>query len=158
MLKVRIACVGKIKEKYFAQAVEEYAKRMTRFAEVSIKEVKEENFNSEPSPSEIEKILILEGERLKKELKGYVFCLAIEGEKLSSDGLAKTIRALKDKGEGEMTFVIGGSYGVAKEIKEASDRLISFSDMTFPHTLARVILTEQLYRAFMIDSGAKYHK
>ena len=158
MLKIKILCGGKIKEKYFAEAVNEYAKRITRFADITVKEIKEENFTTEPSPAEAEKIIHTEGDGLLKELKGYVICLAVEGKKLSSEKLADKIKALKDRGEGEITFVIGGSYGISPAVKSKADELLSFSDMTFPHTLARVILTEQIYRAFMINSGAKYHK
>jgi len=158
MLKIKIACVGKIKEKYFAQAVEEYVKRISRFASVSVREVKEENFTTDPSPSEAERIIDAEGDSLLKELKGYVICMAVEGKKYSSEKLAQRLRQLKDKGEGEITFVIGGSHGISPKVKARADELISFSDMTFPHTLFRVMLTEQIYRAFMIDSGAKYHK
>jgi 23S rRNA (pseudouridine1915-N3)-methyltransferase len=158
MLKIKIACVGKIKEKYFAEAVSEYVKRTSRFAEVTVKEVREENYTTDPSPAEIEKIIQAEGESLAKELKGYVICLAVEGKKLSSERLAQKLQSLKDRGDGEITFVIGGSHGISPSVKARADELISFSDMTFPHTLARVILTEQIYRAFMINSGSKYHK
>ena len=158
MLKVRVACVGTIKEKYFSDAVAEYSKRISRFAEFSIREVKEENFVTTPTPAEAQKILSIESERLEKEIKGYVICLAIEGKKISSEGLAQKIADLKSKGEGEITFVIGGSYGISNQLKQRADERISMSDMTFPHTLARVMLTEQIYRAFMIESGAKYHK
>lgn len=158
MVKIRITCVGKIKEKYFADAVDEYKKRLSRFAEVSVKEVREENFTSSPSPADVEKILSLEGENLQKEIRGYVICLAVEGKKLSSEKLADKLSGLISRGEGEITFVIGGSHGIWQKIKDGANELVSFSDMTFPHTLARVMLTEQLYRAFMISSGAKYHK
>ena len=158
MLKIKIACVGRIKEKYFAEAVSEYTKRISRFAEITVKEVREENFTAEPSPAETEKIIAAEGESLLKELKGYSICLAVEGKKLSSEKLADKLSMLKNRGDGEITFVIGGSYGVAKAVKDKCNELISFSEMTFPHTLARVMLAEQIYRAFMISSGSKYHK
>lgn len=158
MLKIKLVCVGKIKEKYFTEAIDEYKKRLSRFAEFTIKEIKEENFVSTPTQAETEKIIALEGENILKELKGYVICLAVEGKRLSSEKLAEKIRTLKDGGEGEITFVIGGSYGIWDKVKRSANELVSFSDMTFPHTLFRVMFTEQLYRAFMIDSGAKYHK
>ena len=91
-------------------------------------------------------------------LKGYVFAMAIEGKKFSSENFAKTIKNLTDNGEGVLTFVIGGSYGLSEEIKKKSHTLLSFSDMTFPHTLFRLMLTEQLYRAFSINGGSAYHK
>ncbi len=158
MLKINIVCVGKIKEKYYAEAVLEYVKRLSRFAEVSVTECKEENFAKEPTEGEIPVILAKEGVQIKKNLKGYVFAMAIEGKKMSSEEFAKKIKQLKDKGEGIITFVIGGSYGIDEEIKKNADFKFSFSDMTFPHTLMRVMLTEQIYRAFMINADSCYHK
>ncbi len=156
MFKVKIIAVGKIKEEYFQQAVAEYIKRAGRYAEVKIVEVKEENFCAEPSDKEKEIILEKEGEAILKEVKGRVFALAIEGKKISSEGLKDLIKKSKDAGE-ELTFIIGGSYGLADKVKRAAT-LVSFSDMTFPHTLFRVMLTEQIYRAFNIMEGGKYHK
>lgn len=156
MFKVKIIAVGKIKEEYFQQAVAEYVKRAGRYAEVKIVEVKEENFCAEPSDKEKEIILEKEGEGILKEVKGRVFVLAIEGKKISSEGLKDLIKKSKDAGE-ELTFIIGGSYGLADKVKRAAT-LVSFSDMTFPHTLFRVMLTEQIYRAFNIMEGGKYHK
>lgn len=156
MFKVKIIAVGKIKESYFAEAVAEYVKRAGRYAEVKITEVKEENFCAEPSDKEKEIILDKEGDAILKEVKGRVFALAIEGKKISSEGLKDLIKKSKDAGE-ELTFIIGGSYGLADKVKRAAT-LISFSDMTFPHTLFRVMLTEQIYRAFNIMEGGKYHK
>lgn len=156
MFKVKIIAVGKIKEEYFQQAVAEYVKRAGRYAEVKIVEVKEENFCAEPSDKEKEIILEKEGEAILKEVKGRVFALAIEGKKISSEGLKDLIKKSKDAGE-ELTFIIGGSYGLADKVKRAAT-LVSFSDMTFPHTLFRVMLTEQIYRAFNIMEGGKYHK
>ncbi len=156
MFKVKIIAVGKIKEEYFQQAVAEYVKRAGRYAEVKIVEVKEENFCAEPSDKEKEIILEKEGEGILKEVKGRVFALAIEGKKISSEGLKDLIKKSKDAGE-ELTFIIGGSYGLADKVKRAAT-LVSFSDMTFPHTLFRVMLTEQIYRAFNIMEGGKYHK
>ena len=155
MFKVKIIAVGKIKEEYFQQAVAEYVKRAGRYAEVKIVEVKEENFCAEPRDKEKEIILEKEGEGILKEVKGRVFALAIEGKKISSEGLKDLIKKSKDAGE-ELTFIIGGSYGLADKVKRAAT-LVSFSDMTFPHTLFRVMLTEQIYRAFNIMEGGKYH-
>ncbi|MBP5193102.1 MAG: 23S rRNA (pseudouridine(1915)-N(3))-methyltransferase RlmH, partial [Clostridia bacterium] len=100
----------------------------------------------------------LEGAGIERELRGHIICLAVEGKKLSSEALSEKLKGLADSGAGEITFIIGGSYGVASAIKKRADELVSFSDMTFPHTLARVMLLEQIYRAFMISSGSKYHK
>ena len=157
MVKIKIIAVGKVKEKYFVDACNEYLKRLTRYANVSIVEVKEENFVNEPSELEIEQILKKEGANIIKELKGEVYVLAIEGKKYSSVEFSRLIKKSRD-GVGEISIVIGGSYGVANEVKKLANGLISFSDMTFPHTLARVIAVEQLYRAFNILSDGRYHK
>ena len=158
MMKIKIVAVGRVKEKYFTEAANEYLKRLTRYAKVEIKEVKECNFTSnEPSESEIKEILRREGEEIKKELSGYVAVMAIEGKKYSSVEFSSLIEKIKNQ-DGEITFVIGGSYGIDDEVKQKSKLKFSFSDMTFPHTLARVMLVEQLYRAFTISVDGKYHK
>jgi len=145
MQKINIVCVGKIKEEFYRAAVAEYLKRLTRFAKVEIKELSEG------------KNLEEEAAGILKAAKGYVFALCIEGNKLSSESLAAEIKKLCDRGE-EITFIIGSSCGLSKSVKDAADFKLSFSDMTFPHQLMRVILTEQIYRAFMINSGSEYHK
>lgn len=145
MNKVNIVCVGKIRETFYTDAVNEYVKRMSRFAKVSIVELSER----ETPRKECDSIL--------KALKGYVVALAVEGEKADSLSLAEKVRALLDAGK-ELTFVIGSSCGLDERVKEAADWKLSFSDMTFPHQLMRVILCEQLYRAFMINAGSEYHK
>lgn len=157
MIKIRIIAVGKVKEKYFADGIEEYAKRLSRFCDFKIIEVKEENFNGSPTAKDIDDIKRTEGERIEKELKGRVYVSAIEGKKFDSISFAEEIKKNGDK-TGVITFVIGGSYGVDERIKKKADGLISFSDMTFPHTLFRLLLTEQIYRAFMINGGSAYHK
>ena len=145
MNKVNIVCVGKIKEKFYTDAVNEYIKRMSRFAKVSVVELCER----ETPQMECDSIL--------KALKGYVVALAVEGEKADSLSLAKKMRTLLDAGK-ELTFVIGSSCGLDARVKAAADWKLSFSDMTFPHQLMRVILCEQIYRAFMINAGSEYHK
>ena len=157
MIKVNIVCVGKVKEKYFKDGIDEYKKRLSRYCNFNIIELEEENY-SMVSPTLIDKIKKVEGERIKKNLKGYVIVTAIEGEEFSSESLAKTIKTLGDNGTGELTFVIGGSYGVDDTIKKSANKLLSVSKMTFPHTLFRLILTEQIYRAFSINEGSAYHK
>ncbi len=157
MVKVKVVAVGKIKEKYYSDAITEYSKRLSRFCDFKIVEVKEENFNAEPSPSEIEEIKKTEALRIEKELTGYTVALCIEGEKYSSEKLAFLLEKVKDF-SGLITFIIGGSYGLDDSIKKAVNQKLSFSDLTFPHTLFRVMLTEQIYRAFMINSNSKYHK
>lgn len=145
MQKINVVCVGKLKEKFFADAVAEYCKRLTRFASVHICELPERRTLAE------------EAEHILREVRGVCFVLAVEGKKLSSEQLAALVRAQCDAGK-EMTFVIGSSCGLDDSVKRRADVLLSFSDMTFPHQLMRVILCEQLYRAFMINSGSTYHK
>ena len=157
MVKVNVVAVGKVKEKYFADGISEYAKRIGKFANFSIIEVAEENFNKVDAKA-IEIIKERECERILPHLKGQVYAMAIEGKKYSSENFAKEIKTLVDKGEGVITFVIGGSYGLDDKIKQKADKLLSFSDMTFPHTMFRLMLTEQIYRAFSINSGSNYHK
>lgn len=145
MYKIRIVCVGKLKEKFYADAVAEYCKRLTRFAEVKIAELPEKRTLEE------------EGALILKELRGYVIALAVEGQKFSSEALAAKLKQLCGEGK-EISFVIGSSCGLCGAVKRRADLLLSFSDMTFPHQLMRVILCEQLYRAFMINAGSEYHK
>ena len=145
MQKVNFVVVGKIKEAFYRDAVAEYAKRITRFAKVEIKELAE---GANPEA---------EADDILRACKGYVIALAVEGEKLSSEKLAAKIKTLTDSGK-EITFIIGSSCGLSPRVKQAADYRLSFSDMTFPHQLMRVILAEQVYRAFMINAGATYHK
>ncbi len=155
MIKVNVVAVGKVKEKYFSEGIEEYSKRLSRFCDFKIIEVKEENYSK--TEGLIEVIKEKEAQNIKPYLKGYVISLAIEGKKLSSEDFSEKIQTASDK-VGVITFVIGGSYGLSEEIKKASNELMSFSDMTFPHTLFRLLLTEQIYRAFTIKEGISYHK
>jgi 23S rRNA (pseudouridine1915-N3)-methyltransferase len=157
MIKINIVCVGRVKEKYFADGISEYVKRISKYATVSITELQEENYNN-VTESLISTIKQKEAERILPHLKGYVFAMAIEGKKFSSENFAKKIKGLMDAGEGVITFVIGGSYGLDDNLKQKANELISFSDMTFPHTLFRVLILEQLYRAFSILNDGKYHK
>lgn len=145
MIRINIIAVGKIKESFYREALAEYIKRLGRFAKVEIKEIAERRTLAEEAAD------ILRAKR------GYAIALAIEGERLTSEGLAKKIKSLCDRGE-EISFIIGSSCGLNKSVKDRADFLLSFSDMTFPHQLMRVILAEQIYRAFMINSGAEYHK
>ena len=150
MIKINLVAVGKVKESYFKEAVAEYSKRLAAFCKFTVIEVKEENFRGE-SAQIAEKSVKSEGALIMQKLAGYNIALAIEGEKISSEKLA-------EGGAGEITFIIGGSYGLSGEVKRACNEKISFSAMTFPHTLARVIACEQVYRAFTIINGKEYHK
>ena len=153
MFKVNVVAVGKVKEKYFEQGIEEYAKRMSRFCDFSIIECKEQSLEDIPESIALQR----ESEEILKKLRGYIVVMAIEGEKVSSEKLSKLLTLAKDS-VGEMTFVIGSSCGISDIVKKRADKLISFSDMTFPHTLFRLMLCEQIYRGFMIAGGGKYHK
>jgi len=157
MVKVNLLVVGKVKEKYFADGITEYSKRLSRFCDFNIIEVPEENY-SKIDEGTIKIIKEREAERLKPHLKGYVVALAIEGKKYSSESFSKMISGLIDKGQGVITFVIGGSYGIHEDVTRTANSLMSFSDMTFPHTLFRLMFTEQIYRAFSIINGSAYHK
>ena len=153
MFKVNVVAVGKVKEKYFEQGIEEYAKRMSRFCDFNIIECKEQSLEDIPESVALQR----ESDEILKKLRGYVVVMAIEGEKVSSEKLSKLLTFAKDS-VGEMTFVIGSSCGISEVVKKRADKLISFSDMTFPHTLFRLMLCEQIYRGFMIAGGGKYHK
>ncbi len=156
MIKIRLVAVGKVKEKYYAEAIAEYKKRLSRFCDYEIIEVREENYEKF-SAGDIPKILAIEGGRISEAVKGYAIALAVDGEKYSSTAFADLISKLAASGKSEITFIIGGSYGIDERIKSAAKK-ISFSDMTFPHTLMRVVFTEQLYRAFTIINNTEYHK
>ncbi len=145
MQKIYFVVVGKIKESFYTEAVAEYVKRLSRFAKVEIKELPE---GANPEA---------EADGILRACKGYVIALAVEGEKLSSEKLAIKLQKLTDEGK-DISFVIGSSCGLSDKVKKAADFKLSFSDMTFPHQLMRVILAEQVYRAFMINAGSTYHK
>ncbi len=145
MIRITFACVGKLKENYWRDAVAEYIKRLSRFCKTEIRELPERS-----SPKE-------EAEEILRACRGYVIALAVEGRGCSSEKLAEKLKALCDRGE-EITFVIGSSCGLDGRVKAAANELLSFSEMTFPHQMMRVILLEQVYRAFMINAGGEYHK
>lgn len=157
-MKINIVCAGNIKDKFYSDACGEYLKRLQRFADVSITETVEFTAYKNPSQKQIDDILSREGEELIKNIKGYTAVLDIQGRKMSSEEFSKHITDIKSGGVSEITFVIGSSYGLSPKIKDSADIKISFSDMTFPHRLFRVMLLEQIYRAFMIESNSKYHK
>jgi len=152
MINIKIVCVGNLKEKYWVEACEEYKKRLSRFCKLTIIEVEEQN-----KYSQIPLILKKEGELISKAITANTAVLAIEGKELTSEEFAKFI-ASQGMDSGEITFVIGGSYGISEEIKMTARHSLSFGKGTFPHNLARVILLEQLYRGFMINEGSTYHK
>ena len=160
MFSVTVLSVGKLKEKFFIQAVEEYAKRLSAYCRLQLNELPEQRLPENPSPAEIAEGLAREGRLIREKLpKGAWFCvLTPEGKKLSSEGFAEALAAVKSGGRSAACFLLGSSFGIAPEIKALADLKLSFSDMTFPHHLARVMLLEQLYRAESIQAGSRYHK
>ncbi|MGM9849842.1 MAG: 23S rRNA (pseudouridine(1915)-N(3))-methyltransferase RlmH [Bacilli bacterium] len=150
---IKIICVGKIKEKFFRDAIEEYQKRLTKYTKINIIEVEDININNEELIKQKEKELILK----HIEKKDYVITLEIEGKQLSSTELSKKIEEIEQINS-NITFIIGGSYGLDDEIKNLSNYKLSFSKLTFPHQLFRVILLEQIYRAYKIKNNESYHK
>ena len=161
MQKVNILCIGKIKEKYFAQAIDEYAKRLQAFCKLRIIELAEEKIrDNNPNSAQIAEVLQAEGKRIMQKISpsDYVIALCIEGKLRTSEELAGTLNTLAVTGRSTVDFVIGGSYGLSDEVKAAADEKLSMSRMTFPHTMARMILAEQIYRAYEIASNGKYHK
>jgi 23S rRNA (pseudouridine1915-N3)-methyltransferase len=157
---VTVACVGKLKEAYLRDACMEYQKRLGGFCRLSIAEVDEKRLPERPSQAEIDNGIAAEGRRLlEKTPPGSIrVALCIEGKMMSSQKLAQYLDGLALAGRGDVTFYIGGSWGLSEEVKTSSDLRLSMSPMTFPHQLARVMLLEQIYRAFQISSGGKYHK
>ena len=145
MQKINIVCVGRVKERFYCEAVAEYSKRLSRFVCLNIREL--------PEGRNIDE----EAEGILRACRGYVIALCIEGKKLSSEAFEKKKKKQYDRGA-EVTFMIGSSCGLSQRVKDRADLRLSFSDMTFPHQLMRVVLCEQIYRAYMINSGSEYHK
>lgn len=159
-MKITVLCVGKIKEKYFSDAIKEYTKRLSRYCKLEIVEVADEKTPDNASVHEEELIRKKEGERLKKYIRedAYVIALAIDGKQLSSEELSDKLHTLGLHGESHLVFLIGGSIGLDEELLRGADFLLSFSKMTFPHQLMRVVLLEQIYRGYRIMNGEPYHK
>ncbi len=156
MLKINLICLGDIKEKYLRDAIEEYKKRISRFADLKIIELKEHVAQS-TNNLDVLNALKKDAEEIKKHLKGYCFCLDINSKMYSSEEFAKKIEKTTLTNS-EISFIIGASNGIDENIKKISNEKISFSPMTFPHQLMRVIFLEQLYRAFTILNNISYHK
>ena len=156
MFKINIVCTGTLKEKYFVSAQEEYIKRLQKFCEIKVVEFAEEKLPQNPSAGEIEKALDKEYEKYLPALKGKVVVCAVEGKEYSSEDFSRLIKKQLDE-TGVVTFLIGSSHGLSNKAKLGAN-LISFSKMTLPHHLARIVLEEQVYRAFSILNGSSYHK
>jgi len=160
MLQINILYVGNIKDKFFAQAVAEYEKRLSGLCKIKNIELKEEKPPDNPSESEIALTIRKEGDRLMENLpkKGYKIALCVEGTQISSEALAQKIESVAVSGDSEITFIIGGAFGMDERVKKAANYRLSISKMTFTHRMMRVILIEQIYRALNILSGGHYHK
>ncbi|GAF41515.1 rRNA large subunit methyltransferase [Agrilactobacillus composti DSM 18527 = JCM 14202] len=159
-MNIKIMAVGKLKEKYFKQGIAEYAKRLGAFAKFEIIEVPDEKAPESLSPAQMAQVKDKEGQRLLAKIKPkeYLFALAIEGQQRSSEAFAKEINDLTTYGHSDITFVIGGSLGLSPAVLKRADTTLSFGKLTMPHQLMRLVLTEQIYRAFMINNGSPYHK
>ena len=160
MIKITVLTVGKLKESYLRDACAEYAKRLSAYAKVSVTEVSEYRCSERPSAAEIEQVKEKEGALLLAKIpKGaYVIPLCIEGKQLSSEAFSEKLTALAPQGVSEIVFIIGGSFGLSDAVKARGDFSLSFGKMTLPHQLMRVVLLEQIYRAFAIAANTKYHK
>lgn len=160
MLLVKLVCVGRMREKHYSEAFAEYAKRLGAYCRFETAEVAETRLPENPSENEITAALLKEAAEIEKQIpKGaYTIVLCIEGEGLNSEALAKTIADKAGSGVSKLCFIVGGSFGLHERIKKAADMRLSMSMMTFPHHLARVMLAEQIYRAFSINGSSRYHK
>ena len=159
-MQITILAVGTIKEKFYREAIKEFEKRLSRYCRLKIVEVDDEKTPDSDSIKMCELVLKKEGEKLSSHIpdNAYIISLAIEGKKYDSVGFSKRINNLAITGKSNIVFIIGGSLGICEDIKKRSDELISFSDMTFPHQLMRVILLEQVYRSYRIIQNEPYHK
>lgn len=160
MQHITVLCVGKLKENYWRDAVAEYQKRLGAFCKTAIVEVEEERLPDEPSAAQIAHTLEMEGNRLLSKVPSgaAVVALCIEGKMLDSGTVSAKIAEWGLQGKSDIAFIIGGSFGLSSAVKAAASLRLSMSAMTFPHQLARVMLLEQIYRAFQIQNGGKYHK
>ena len=160
MLNMRIVCVGKLREQFYIDAFNEYSKRLSAYCKFECVELNETKLGSSPSDKEIAAALDKEAVDIERALgkDAYVIAMCVEGKQLKSEDFAQKINSLAVSGRGRICFVIGGSFGISQRIKQRADMRLSMSEMTFPHHLARVMLAEQIYRAFTIIKGSKYHK
>lgn len=160
MQKVTVLCVGKLKEKFYIDAAAEYVKRLGRHCKIEIVELPESRLPESPSPAEIRKALETEAAAIREKLpKGSaVIAMCIEGKTCSSEVLARRLSDFAVQGKTQLTFLIGGSVGLDESLKAQADWKLSMSPMTFPHHMARIMLLEQIYRAYQIQQGTKYHK
>lgn len=159
-MNITIACVGKVKENYLKKGIEDYLKRLSTYARVQIQEVPDEKAPDSLSTAEMTRIQTIEGRRLLHKIPSdaYTIALAINGQSMSSETFASRLDKLMTYGQSKITFIIGGSLGLSADVLHKADLQLSFSKMTFPHQLMRLILLEQIYRAYRINRGEPYHK
>jgi 23S rRNA (pseudouridine1915-N3)-methyltransferase len=159
-MNITIICIGKLKERYWTEAVQEYSKRLGKYCTLTINELKEEKAPDNASAAEETAVKEAEGKSILKQIKkdAYVIALEIQGKELTSEALSEKIEALGVAGKSDLVFLIGGSLGLSDEVLARADFGLSFSRMTFPHQMMRVILLEQIYRSFKIIRNETYHK
>lgn len=159
-MNINIIAIGDIKEKYLRDAIKEYEKRLKAYANVNVVELAEERLSNSPSEAEITQAIDKEGERILEKInpRSFVFALCIEGKQIGSEEFSKKIEDIALDGYGDISFIIGGSNGLSKDVKKRANHKLSFSKMTFPHQLMRVVLLEQVYRAYKISRNEPYHK
>ena len=159
-MKIKVVTVGKLKEKYLKDGITEYSKRISRFAKLEMIELADEKTPDRASESENQKILEIEGQRILSKVgdRDFVIALAIEGKTLSSEEFSKQLEEASIKGFSTLTFIIGGSLGLSSSVKNRANLSVSFGRLTLPHQLMRLVLVEQIYRAFTIQQGSPYHK
>ena len=160
MLSVKMICVGRMRERFYIEAFNEYVKRLQPYCKFQLAEPGEVKLADSPSQKELQKALDKEAEDIFAAIPqdSYVAALCIEGREMSSPELAKLVADVEASGRPRLCFIIGGSYGLSSKVKARADLKLSMSPMTFPHHLARVMLAEQLYRSFKINEGSRYHK
>ena len=157
-MRVNLIAVGKLKERWLREACEEYAKRLGRYCKLQIVELNECRLPESPSDGEIQKALQTEAEQILRHAEGELFALCIEGKSCTSEAFSRMLTEPALRGCSALSFIIGSSHGLAPQVKQAAQHKLSFSPMTFPHQLARVMLLEQIYRGYQIAEGGKYHK
>lgn len=159
-MNITVLCIGKLKERYWVEAVSEYSKRLSRFCSLVVQELKEERLPDNASPAQEQEVIESEGQSLLKHIRqgSYVIALDLQGKEMSSEQLAQMVDRLGLSGRSDITFVIGGSLGLSAGLLARADLRLSFGAMTFPHQMMRVILLEQIYRAFKINRHEAYHK
>ncbi len=160
MLGIKLICVGKLRERFYREAYEEYSKRLSAFCRFETAELTETRLPENPSAAQVSAALEKEAAEIRRSIpdNAYTVALCVEDGQMPSEGMARLLTEREASGRPKLCFIIGGSYGLAESVKTGADRRLSMSEMTFPHHLARVMLAEQIYRGFKIKEGSRYHK